>query len=979
MKLSFSMKLFLIIIAIILSTASCIGIFTYKSVYDSLKSDIISSSAREMQQVDRELQNIFDYIKRDTIYLASNSFVMQADNSVLGVLKASENPNEKKYSEKAYGIECMIFRELEKHAKTHPEASFVYLGTKWGGFVQYPDGVRMNGYDPRKRDWYEKALQAPDGVILTDPYVSADEKNSLIVSTASAVKDNDGNTIGVLGMDITLEKLSEIIKKIKIGTEGYLFMYTKDGIIMTHPNHELIFKDLQFLSTRNDASKRAEDRFIFKDYERLIGEYEGLIETTINNIPVMVNIATSPSTGWKMASVVKKSELTGRANNMGFSIVLITLIVIAVSILATHFITEKVTTPLKDITNLMIEAGNGNLSVQAKASSRDEFGQLSLGFNSMLQKLSTSYDELSAVHEELIATDEELRAQYDELLSSEEALRNSEERYRLALDGSNDAIWEWDLETFEFFASDKWYDITGYNSTSILNYDRLTKYIIHPEDVEKTINKLQDHLCGKNDFLKAEFRIRMANDCYKWIYCRGKALKSTDGKPKKIAGSITDITSRKLSEEKMRHMAYFDSLTDLPNRAMFMKSLKVELGKATTEGAKGAVLFIDLDNFKNINDTLGHDYGDKLLIELSQKLNLLKRDKDIICRFSGDEFLILHPFHDNEELITYAEELMDIFNGALQVQEKQIHITASVGISLYPVHGTDANSLLKNADTAMYKAKDSGKGTYAFYDTEMYMALQRKANIEEILRTAIEKNEFTLLYQPQYNISDGSICGFEALLRLNCKELGFISPAEFIPIAEETGYIVEIGSWVLTSACLQAAHWRSKGLNFACIGVNISSIQIHQPGFVAMVKEVIAETGITPESLELEITETVLMKSLDSNIEILKDLRDMGIRIALDDFGTGYSSLNYLRKIPITTLKVDKSFIDNLCSSTKEKAIIESIIEMAHHMDLKVVAEGVETAEQLHILNDKYCDKVQGYLFSKPLPAIDAENLIKKA
>ncbi|WP_243122209.1 EAL domain-containing protein [Clostridium thermarum] len=718
-------------------------------------------------------------------------------------------------------------------------------------------------------------------------------------------------------------------------------------------------------------------RFVIEDFDKLFTTKNESFKTKINNSPVLVNTFTSPSTGWKMASIVESHELTSKANDIGYYIVAIILCILVVAIIIADFASYKISKPLRDLTYLMVEAGNGNLAVRAKINTKDEFGQLSSSFNSMINKLSISYDELTAVHEELVATDEELRAQYDELQSNEEALRNSEERYRLALAGANDVIWEWNLETGDFFASEKWYDITGYSSSGIFTYEKIINEIIHPEDVSSFVLRLQNHLEGKDNFFKAEFRIRMKNSNYIWIYCRGKALRDKNGKSIKMAGSMTDISERKKTEEKMQHMAYYDSLTDLPNRALLMKTLESELAKASVSSSQGALFFIDIDSFKNINDTLGHNYGDLVLIELSDRLKNFIKHKDSVFRFSGDEFIILHPLLNKEDPVDYAEHLLQIFSNPLQIQEKLIHITASVGIALYPKHGTEASILLKNADTAMYKAKERGKSMYSFYSDEMYLELQRKTSIEAVLRRAIEYNELSLFYQPQYDIKTGLICGFEALLRLNGKELGFISPAEFIPIAEESGHIVELGRWVLKTACTKASQWRNKGLDFVCMGVNISSIQVKQPGFISMVRDILAETGMAPQDLELEITETALMKSLDTNIEVLNELRSLGIRIALDDFGTGYSSLNYLMKIPITTLKVDKSFIDNLCCSNTEKSIIDSIIQMAHHMNLKVVAEGVETSVQLEVLKSKCCDKVQGYLFSKPLSEEDAEKLMR--
>ena len=465
---------------------------------------------------------------------------------------------------------------------------------------------------------------------------------------------------------------------------------------------------------------------------------------------------------------------------------------------------------------------------------------------------------------------------------------------------------------------------------------------------------------------------------YVWVSSRGKVLRDSEDKAIKLAGSTTDISDRKITEDKIKFMAYYDSLTKLPNRTLLMNKLNEQLEPLYNENAEGAVFFIDLDNFKNINDTLGHDYGDKLLIHLAKQFESLIDEGDTICRLGGDEFILLHPYYKESKVESYAKRMLGLFNKAFKIDNRLIYITASIGIALYPKDGTDTNTILKNADSAMYKAKELGKNRFSLFDPEMYLKLERKISIERILRTAIENNELSINYQPQYDAQNNEIFGFEALIRLNSKELGFISPLEFIPIAEECGYITKISRWVLNESCRQSVKWLEAGYKFKSISINISSVDIQEPDFLDNIKEIFKTTSINPNIVELEITETVLMQSLDCSIEILKKLMDMGIRIALDDFGTGYSSLSYLRKIPISTLKIDKSFIDNITSNKKEESIINNIIQMAHSMDLKVVAEGVETKEQLSILKERNCDYIQGYYFSKPLHASEIEKLFAK-
>ena len=400
--------------------------------------------------------------------------------------------------------------------------------------------------------------------------------------------------------------------------------------------------------------------------------------------------------------------------------------------------------------------------------------------------------------------------------------------------------------------------------------------------------------------------------------------------------------------------------------------------QSLSKNSEGAVFFIDLDNFKNINDTLGHEYGDKLLIHLAEEFEFLIKDKDTMCRLGGDEFILLIPYENESDIDNYAKRLLNLFNKPFKIEDRQIYTTASIGIALYPKDGADTNTILKNADSAMYKAKELGKNRYMRFDPEMYLKLERKISIERILRTSIENNELSINYQPQYCTQNNEIFGFEALVRLNSEELGFISPLEFIPIAEECGFITKLGEWVLNESCKQSMRWINEGYKFNSISINISSVDLQQPDFLENVKDILERTSINPNIVELEITETVLMQSLDNSIEVLNKLMEIGIRIALDDFGTGYSSLNYLRKIPISTLKIDKSFIDNIISNKKEEAIINNIIQMAHTMDLKVVAEGVEREEQLSILKERKCDYIQGYYFSKPLPAGEAEKLLVK-
>lgn len=591
-------------------------------------------------------------------------------------------------------------------------------------------------------------------------------------------------------------------------------------------------------------------------------------------------------------------------------------------------------------------------------------------------KLNDSYEELSAVYEELTATEEELRAQYEELQENEEIVRNSEERFRLAIEGANDAIWEWDIVTNKFFISEKWIDISGdYSAYSLMD---IYRNYVYEEDKKGVKEHLEASLHkGTNNIYKSEFRILLKNGHIKWVLNRGKVLFNSEGKPLKMAGSITDITERKIKEKQIQKMAYFDTITNLPNRNYFMESFEEVLKNNSLTNGKSALIFLDLDEFKKINDTLGHHRGDWLLNEIALKLKETVPHDSIVARFGGDEFLVLIPrFSRVKEIEVICENLLNIFRETFILNGSVNYVTASMGIAIAPIDGEEADVLLKNADTAMYMAKEQGKNQYCFFNNSMSSELIKKISIENNLRNALEEKEFKLYYQPQINISNGRIEGMEALIRWQNKELGFVPPNEFIPIAEKTGLIIPIGDWVLETACRQNKAWIDKGFKYNSIGINVSCIQFLKLDFVDKVKDILQKEQLPSSYLDIEITESLLMESTEDNINKLRILKAMGSNISLDDFGTGYSSLNYLRQLPINTLKIDKSFVQEICDNTDQKLIVSVMIDLSHKLGYKVVAEGVETKEQLELLKAMGCDIAQGYYFSKPLSSEEIELLL---
>lgn len=554
----------------------------------------------------------------------------------------------------------------------------------------------------------------------------------------------------------------------------------------------------------------------------------------------------------------------------------------------------------------------------------------------------------------------------------------SEERYRLAVEGANDGLWDWDLITDTGYISDKWKELLGFKNNEIHHHFKTWANIIHPKDRILAIERLHQHFEGLTPYYQSEYRVKIKSGEYVWISSRGRALRNESGRPIRMVGSYTDISEQKKVQQQVHRMAYYDSLTGLPNRILFFNTLKQELEKSKQNGQKGALFFVDLDNFKTINDTIGHAFGDELLKTVAKMIQASIGQSAMAARIGGDEFIILSPNVANMvEVVDIARKLLSILNGTWRVKEYEFYLTASIGITVYPTDGNSADQLLKNADMAMYAAKEKGKNSYQFFDKAMSQRILEKAAMEKSLRYAIKNNELDVYYQPMLDVKTGKVVEIEALLRWKHPQKGLLSPFDFIPIAEETGLIIPIGEWVLRTACRQNKIWEQNGYFPCSIAVNISAVQLQNRDFVETVKKVLHDTGLAPGLLQLEITESTLMKSIDSTINILNDLRRIGVKISLDDFGTGYSSLNYLKRLPINTLKIDKTFVDDIQGESDDKAITGAIIALAHRMRLDVTAEGVETKEQLKCLTSQQCDKVQGFLLCKPCPAEELEELIK--
>lgn len=585
-------------------------------------------------------------------------------------------------------------------------------------------------------------------------------------------------------------------------------------------------------------------------------------------------------------------------------------------------------------------------------------------------KLRQSYEQLENTHREQIDTEEKLLMHYKDLNEREHKLRTSEERYRLAIEGSNDGIWDWDAKNGILFMSKHSRRILGFDENSEITLGKWLEVISKGDD-DRFIYSFCKYLRQHNDsHYQMDYRVKTQDNKVRWIRTRGMQVWDENGVPVRAAGSNTDITDQKLADEKIHRLAYYDALTGLPNRRLLLERFSVAMAEAKQKNDMIAVYFFDIDNFKTINDTIGHSFGDQLLVNVGELINKRLHRCDTVARLGGDEFIMLQTNVKNmNDVCSFAERILDIFKQNWILDDHAFYVTASMGISIYPHDGTSMNELMKNADTAMYRAKAQGKNNFQVFTKELNKQLIERMEMENCLRRAVERLEFDIFYQPQVDTRTGRAVGNEALLRWHNGEKGWISPEVFIPIAEEIGLINKIGEWVMRNACIQLAKWHEEGFSDIKVSVNLSAKQFQQGDFFDTVNTIIDETGIQPEWLELEITESLAMQDLDHTVNVLQRLRRKGVSISMDDFGKGYSSLNYLWRLPINNLKIDKTFIHNITTDSKQAKIAKALITLAHSMQLTVTAEGVETLEQFRFLKDENCDLVQGYLFSKPKSA----------
>jgi diguanylate cyclase (GGDEF)-like protein/PAS domain S-box-containing protein len=613
---------------------------------------------------------------------------------------------------------------------------------------------------------------------------------------------------------------------------------------------------------------------------------------------------------------------------------------------------------------------------------RGEFERRTAESDAHLRELQETYAELTearAVLEERVAarTDElakandALRAEVEERRRAEADLRLSEERYALAAHSANDGLWDWDLRSGQFYSSPRWRALLGYDDDELRGNINEWMDRVHPDDRVALQIKIGTHLQDPSQPLELEHRVMHRDGEYRWMLVRATAVSDDSGQPARMVGSHADVTSRKNAEMQLLHVALHDTLTSLPNRAYFMDHLDTVLKRSKTPfGTRFAVLFIDLDRFKVVNDSLGHSTGDELLVEVAKRLSAVVRPGDMVARLGGDEFtILLENLASDDGAINVAERLLQSLSEPLRLEGYEVRVGASIGIA-YGVAAYNApGEILRDADTAMYQAKADGRGVYRIFESSMYDAALDNLVLESELSIAVEREQFRLQYQPVVDLNDGHIVGFEALVRWQHPVRGLISPATFMSIAESTGDIVSIGRWVLEQVCRQMGLWRNSLINSdrLSVAVNVSARELWQVDFVPFVSGLLKRYGIRPGLLRLEIPEGAVTRNREETATVMRNLAGLGVGISVDDYGTGNTRLAAINELPVDTLKIDRSCLVGLAPEGPAHDLVEALVETARTLRIAAVGEGVETSVQEQVLKSLGCTLGQGYYYFAPL------------
>ncbi len=646
----------------------------------------------------------------------------------------------------------------------------------------------------------------------------------------------------------------------------------------------------------------------------------------------------------------KINTLTSASRDLSFInlaiVMIVSLLVIAIIVAGTALVIYRIDAPLNNVRIAMHDLSGGDMSrrLDENREVHDEFAELTMDFNRSAERLESLFNEV---------------------INANTALERNEKRMRAILENALVGIAQV-MDKKIVAVNRKFEEIFGYDREEI---EGRNKDILYPStQTHEAINEAAVNLLANDETYQGEWKMKHKNGTIFWCAVSAKSISEKTG-AEGVIWLFEDITQRKRSEEELLHMANFDTLTGLPNRSLFMDRLQQGMDRSRRHQKLLGLLYIDLDRFKKINDSLGHSAGDELLKNVAVRFAQCVRSTDTVCRLGGDEFTIILPeIQDISVAGKVAEKIISLLDTSFSIGGEEISISPSIGVSIFPDDAEDIESLVKNADSAMYHAKSKGRNNYQYYTQTMNAEARQRLDRENRLRRAVEYDQFMLYYQPQVDVQTLQVSGYEALIRWHDSETGLVSPDQFVPLLEDTGLIVPVGDWILRRACRDIAEMSRMNPDFRSVSINLSARQFVDNTIVDRIKLIMDETGVTPEQLVIEITETIMMTETARSLEILNQLSALGLKLSLDDFGTGYSSLAYLKQFPINIIKIDKSFVRDLYTNPSDAAICEAIIAIARQLGLKVLAEGVETVEQFNYMREKGCHAIQGYYFGKPLP-----------
>ncbi len=641
----------------------------------------------------------------------------------------------------------------------------------------------------------------------------------------------------------------------------------------------------------------------------------------------------------------------------------VSLAIFAFGVFLALLISAAIAQPVRAIAETTKRISAGNFTERAPVEGRDEVAQLAKSFNKMVTRLGEAREELASWNRTL---EERVNERTRELREEMTERRRAEQRYRSLFARNLAGVYIAKLEGQVLSCNDSCARMLGYPSADELIEQRGSIQYFDPADHQQ----MMDHLLESGSIVNHEARLLRRDGDIIWVLETLNVSSTAHEDGAAVEGIVLDITDRKRTEQEVEFQAYHDALTGLPNRMLFIDRLTVAVSQARRRQQPLAVMFLDLDDLKVVNDTLGHAAGDHLLQLVAERLTSCLRQEDTVARIGGDEFTILLPeIVSPADAAAVAEKISAAIQDPFMIGEDDVRVTTSIGVAMYPSDGEDPETLLSNADGTMYRAKEAGGAAFQFCSGTLTRRTLGRMTMEESLKHALERNEFVVYYQPQVDARSRDVVATEALVRWRHPEAGLIEPAGFISLAEYTGLIISIGEWVLREACRQTVEWHGKGLPHLRVGVNVSARQFHQRDFLGMVDRALEATKLPPSALELEITETMAMQKSARTIDMLERLRERGISIALDDFGTGQSSLTYLKRFPVNTVKIDRSFVSGVQHAVLDAPIVEAILHLASSLGLRTVAEGIETAEQWEFLASRGCAEMQGYYIARPLPA----------